>query len=67
MTTEDKKQLDNLILAESNVKLLVRHIAKTEKGDLAIVFDSNEYYLTLDSVKIDAPRTLTATVNHLYK
>ncbi len=48
MTINDYKQLDSLILEETNVKQLERKIAKTEKGDFCLVFDNQRYFFTLD-------------------
>lgn len=44
MTIDEYKQLDSVILAETNIKKLERVIGATEKGNLTLVFQDGEYF-----------------------
>ena len=59
-------QLDDLILAEVNVKILERVIARTEKGIFALLYDRKEYSMTLDGKRFESPKLLEETIKRLY-
>jgi hypothetical protein len=49
--------LDDLILAETNVKTVERPIMDTERGKLTLVYDG-EYRFMLDEEDVTTPRLL---------
>ena len=55
MNIEQYKQLDQLLLDEINVKEFVRIIANTEKGQLDLVFDGNDYFWRLGGERVLSP------------
>lgn len=52
MTIEDYKQLDNLVLSETNVKKINRPIAQTELGILELVYDGTEYKFLIGDMDV---------------
>lgn len=54
MTLEHRKQLDDLLIAELNVKNIARRICTTEKGDIVLNYDGDtrEYDVLLNKEKL---------------
>ena len=67
MKIEERKQLDALLLEETNVKKLARPLCTTEKGILELVYtlEDNEYSLRLNDETIEAPATLKKVLEEL--
>ena len=54
-------QLDDLILAEVNVKVLSRYLCMTEKGNLYLNWDGVSYKFDLGGKDVTTPRLLEET------
>jgi len=61
------QQLARLILDEVNVKEYHYFIAKTEKGDLELVFDYNDCWIELGGKKINAPKIKKKVIEGLLR
>ncbi len=40
-------QLDDMVLAEVNIKKIERRVAQTEKGELCLIYDGEQYFFEL--------------------
>ncbi len=47
MTLQEHVQLDQLLLAETNIKTYARRLMQTDQGELCLVFDGIDYAFTL--------------------
>lgn len=51
-------QLDNIILTETNIKVLIRHLIKTEQGDVQLHCDGTRYFFMLNGKDVTTPKLL---------
>lgn len=63
----DLKELDNLILAEVNVKMIIRKLFTTEIGDLVLQYDGNDYSLFLGGQPLHNPNLLNKLIHAVYR
>lgn len=60
ITLNERKQLDQLVCDELNIKQLARNFGITEKGDIILYYDTTlkDYKCTLGDETIPIPKTL---------
>jgi len=58
-------QLDELVRQETNVEVISRPVAKTEKGDLCLVWDGSKYYFELGGKDVSTPQLMETAVKIL--
>jgi hypothetical protein len=55
---EHYKQLDNLILDETNVKVISRRVLESDKGTIYLQYDGKDYSFVLNEEDVTTPKLL---------
>lgn len=65
MDIKQRKQLDDIVLDEVNVKQLVRYICTTDLGEVNLIYDGDDYFITLNDQKKYAPKLVEALLKDI--